>query len=251
MARKRNEEKEEEFIGFGDQEIYQELKSVVNKQIPNSAFILGDDDAPNIVNDFISLGSYQLDTIISNKADKGGAPVGRITEISGLNSSGKSLIAIEACRATQRKNGICLYIDTENATSLEWLVNLGLDPKRLVYIQVQTTEEVFQTVESVVGHLLEKYKGKKTRPIITIIWDSVAQTSTQAENEGSYSDMQMASQAKVIGKGIRKITQFLGASNVCFIILNQLKMKMNVPNKYSDPYCVDPYTTEIEILCHQ
>ena len=236
--------KEEEFLSAIDDDLFSDLKSSINKEIPNSAFILGDDDAPTDVKEYVSSGSYQLDTLISNKESGGGFPVGRVTEISGLESSGKSLLAIEACRDTQKKGGICIYIDTENATDLSFLVNMGLNPKRLIYVQVPTTEEVFQVIEKTVERITEKYKSKKNRPIVTVIWDSLAQTSTQAEIEGSYSDMQYASQAKVIGKGMRKIVQFLGASNVCFIILNQLKYKIGVV--FGDPLCVHP-ETEIQL----
>lgn len=225
--------KEDDVLNAIDDELFSDLKSAINKEIPNSAFILGDDEAPTDVKEYVSSGSYQLDTLISNKESGGGFPVGRVTEITGLEASGKSLLAIEACRDTQKKGGICIYIDTENATDLTFLVNMGLNPKRLIYVQVPTTEEVFQVIEKTVERITEKYKSKKNRPIVTVIWDSLAQTSTQAEVEGGYGDMQYASQAKVIGKGMRKIVQFLGASNVCFIILNQLKYKIGVV--FGDP----------------
>lgn len=216
-----------DMIDIGD-DIHRELKEAINKQVAGSAFILGDDDTPTDVNEWISTGSYQLDSLISNRPDVGGFPVGRISEVSGFESSGKSLIAIEACKDTQKKGGIVVYIDTESATSIPFLENMGIDPRRLVYVQVPTTEEVFETVQAVVDKIREKYKGKKKKPIITIIWDSVAQTSTLAEVEGEFSDQQYASQAKVIGKALRKTVQYLAASNVCFIALNQLKYKIGV-----------------------
>lgn len=232
-----------DMIDIGD-DIHRELKEAINKQVAGSAFILGDDDTPTDVNEWISTGSYQLDSLISNRPDVGGFPVGRISEVSGFESSGKSLIAIEACKDTQKKGGIVVYIDTESATSIPFLENMGIDPRRLVYVQVPTTEEVFETVQAVVDKIREKYKGKKKKPIITIIWDSVAQTSTLAEVEGEFSDQQYASQAKVIGKALRKTVQYLAASNVCFIALNQLKYKIGVV--FGNPLCVHP-ETEIEL----
>ena len=99
------------------------LADSINKQFKGqnykSAFFLdGDDDAPTNVNEWVSTGCSMLDLAISNRPD-GGFPVGRITEITGLEASGKSLLAAHTLAETQKKGGLAVYIDTESASSAE------------------------------------------------------------------------------------------------------------------------------------
>ena len=114
------------------------------------AYNLKTDESPTHVKRWISTGSKQLDYIISNQRD-GGLPEGRIVEIFGPPSIGKSHIAIQIARSTQRMGGIVVYIDTENATSVENLSLLGVDiSKRFVYVDTHCTEEVMSIAESTI-----------------------------------------------------------------------------------------------------
>jgi hypothetical protein len=107
-----------------------ELIKQINKEAGNKiAFNLGTDEAPTTVKRWISTGSKQLDYIISNRRG-GGVAEGRIVEIQGPPSSGKSHIAYEIAKSTQKMNGIVVYIDTENATSVENLEGLGIDIRK-------------------------------------------------------------------------------------------------------------------------
>ena len=103
------------------------LADSINKQFKGqnykSAFFLaGDDDAPTNVNEWVSTGCSMLDLAISNRPN-GGFPVGRITEITGLEASGKSLLAAHTLAETQKKGGLAVYIDTESASSAEFLTD--------------------------------------------------------------------------------------------------------------------------------
>lgn len=208
-----------------------ELIKSLNKEIGTRvAFNLSFDEAPTLVKRWISTGSRQLDYIISGKRN-GGVPEGRLTEISGLPSIGKSHIAFQLCRSVQKMGGLVIYIDTENAVPLDKLQHMGIDvSKRFVYCDTHCTEEVFAIMESTI--LKVKSLVSKDIPIL-IVWDSVAATSPKAELEGDYDKDTIGLQARVIAKGMRKIIGVIGQNNVTLVCLNQLKTKIGV--MFGDP----------------
>jgi recombination protein RecA len=193
------------------------------------AYNLAYDESPTHVKRWISTGSKQLDYIISNRA-AGGLPEGRIVEIFGPPSIGKSHIAIQIARSTQLLGGIVVYIDTENATSVENLGLLGVDiSRRFVYVDTHCTEEVLSIAEATIM----KAKAMDKDVPITIIWDSVAASSPKAELVGDYDKETIGLQARAISKGMRKITGVIANQNVLFVILNQIRTKIGV--MYGDP----------------
>jgi recombination protein RecA len=193
------------------------------------AFNLSMDDAPTNIKRWISTGSQQLDFIIANKLG-GGLPEGRVIELQGPTSSGKSHIAFEAAKDTQKKGGIVAYIDTENATNLDNLQTLGIDvTKRFVFCQTACTEEIFSIIESTIVKARAMIKDVP----VTIIWDSVAASSPKAELEGDYDQNTIGLQARVLGKGMRKIVNIIGNQNVTLLLINQQRMKIG---------CVTPDT---------
>jgi recombination protein RecA len=184
------------------------------------AYNLSEDEAPTIVKRWIDTGSIQLNYAIRN-AMGGGYPEGRIIEISGLPSSGKSHLAYHAAAVTQSLGGLVVYVDTENATPIQKLKHMGIDiSKRFVYCDTHCTEEVFAIIESTI--IKAKQIIDKNVPIL-VIWDSVAATSPKAELEGDYDQNTMGLQARVLGKGFRKITGVIGQNNVTLICINQLR----------------------------
>lgn len=204
------------------------LVTDLNKQLGEVAYNLGSGQSPTDVTDFVSTGSVLLDTIISNKT-KGGFPVGRISEIVGEEATGKSLISLHAIKNTQQQGGVGILIDTENATSVDLLKKIGVDTEKLVYLQLGTVEEVFEAMERIITKIREKNDDR----LVTIVWDSVAATSTKAEVEGDYGDHTIGLAARMIAQGLRKITQFIGKMNVCMIFCNQMKFKIGV--MFGDP----------------
>ena len=207
-----------------------DLIKSLNKEAGNRvAYNLAFDESPTHVKRWISTGSKQLDYIISNRRN-GGLPEGRIIEIFGPPSIGKSHIAIQIARSTQQMGGIVVYIDTENATSVENLALLGVDiMKRFVYVDTHCTEEVLSIAESTI---LKAKAMDKDLPV-TIIWDSVAATSPKAELVGDYDKESIGLQARAISKGMRKITGIISNQNVLMICLNQIRTKIGV--MYGDP----------------
>lgn len=194
------------------------------------AFNLSTDSAPTNINRWIGTGSRFLDTVISNKSKNGGLPEGRIIELQGNPSCGKSMIAYEIAKNTQKMGGIVCYIDTENATSLDHLKNIGLDvSKRFVFIQETCTEDILAIIESTI---LKARAMTKDIPV-TIIWDSVSQSSPKAEIEGDYDQNTIGLQARVLGKGMRKIAGLIGNQKILLVLVSQLRIKIGV--SYGDP----------------
>ena len=214
----------------GTNDFTDDLIQSLNKEHGSKvAYNLAYDTSPTHVNRWISTGSRQLDYIIANRTG-GGLPEGRIVEIFGPPSIGKSHIAIQIARSTQRMGGIVVYIDTENATSVENLGLLGVDiSKRFVYVDTHCTEEVLSIAESTIL----KAKAMDKDVPVTIIWDSVAATSPKAELIGDYDKESIGLQARAISKGMRKITGVIANQNVLMICLNQIRTKIGV--MYGDP----------------
>jgi len=198
----------------------------INKEFGTRvAYNLSEMDAPTVVKRWIDTGSIQINYAIRN-ATGGGYPEGRIIEISGAPSIGKSHLAYHAAAITQKMGGLVVYIDTENATPVAKLATMGIDVrKRFVYCDSHCTEEVFSIIESTV--LKAKQIIEKNVPIL-VIWDSVAATSPKAELDGEYEDNTIGLQARVISKGMRKLTGVIGHNNVTLLILNQLRTSIGV-----------------------
>ena len=158
MAKKKKAEESKTSDFTGD------LIKALNKEHGSRvAYNLAVDDSPTHVHRWISTGSSQLDYIIRG-APGGGFPESRIVEVFGPPSIGKSHIAIQACRSTQEAGGIVVYIDTENATSIENLNSLGIDiKKRFVYVDTHCTEDVLAVAEKTILRAKEMDKDVSER----------------------------------------------------------------------------------------
>lgn len=212
-------------------DMMKDLITSINKEFGTRvAYNLSEMDAPTIVKRWIDTGSIQLNYAIRNAVD-GGYPEGRIIEISGPPSSGKSHLAYHAAAVAQKMGGLVVYVDTENATPVQKLADMGIDvKKRFVYCDSHMTEEVFSIIESTITKA--KQIIEKNVPIV-VIWDSVAATSPKAELDGEYEDNTIGLQARVISKGMRKITGVIGQNNVTLLCINQIRDKIGV--MYGDP----------------
>ncbi|WWT39338.1 RecA RecA/RadA recombinase [Microcystis phage Mel-JY01] len=194
-------------------------------------FLDGDDDAPTIAKEFVSSGSSILDLIISNRKH-GGFPVGRISEISGLEQSGKSLLAAHILLNTQRAGGLGVFIDTEMATSKEYMEAIGINLKELLHIPLETVEDVFETIDIIIARVRKQNKNR----LVTIVVDSVAGVSTKTEMEADFDkDGYATAKSIIISKAMRKITNEIGREKICLIFTNQLRQKLNAM-PFSDPW---------------
>lgn len=189
-----------------------------------------DIDNPTEIREWISTGSTLLDYVISNRRD-GGVPVGKLTELSGEEASGKSLVCMHLAAECQRRGGIVVYIDTENAINPEFATQIGVDLTKLVYLQPGTCEEVWGSIERLIVSIRQKAKSK----LVLIIWDGIAATPTQKEIEGEQTlgmDAQLE-KSKVLSKMLRVIMQPVGKERIALVFTNQLKTKIG--SMYGDP----------------
>jgi len=214
-------------------ELTSSLIKDINKEFGmRVAYNLGETEAPTTVKRWLDTGSIQLNYAIRNEAG-GGYPEGRIIEITGAPSIGKSHLAYHAAAVTQALGGIVVYIDTENATPVEKLGKMGINVKQgFVYCDTHCTEEVFQIIESLILKAKVAMSKGKDRPFL-VVWDSVAASSPKAELEGDYDKDTIGLQARVISKGMRKMTGVIGQNNVTLLCLNQLRTAIGVT--HGDP----------------
>jgi len=211
----------------------QKLQDSLNAKFKGTkvAYFLGGDEwTPADLDEWIKTGSSILDIAISNRPD-GGFPVGRIIEITGLEASGKSLLAAHALASTQRAGGVGVFIDTENAVSEEFLTAIGVDIQSLLYVQLDTVEDIYEAITNIVSNIRETNKDR----LVTIVVDSMAAASTKIEMESDFDkDGWATSKAIINSKAMRKITQLIGRQRICLIFTNQLREKLGV--MYGDPY---------------
>ena len=194
------------------------------------AFFLDSDEAPTNVEGWISTGAAMLDVAISNRP-YGGLPIGRITEITGLEQSGKSLLSAHLLAETQRQGGVAVMIDTETAVSREFLEAIGVDVSKLLYVSADSVEQIFEFTETII----EKVRTTQKDKIVTIVVDSVAAASTKNELKADYDkDGYATDKAIIISKAMRKITNMIGRQKVTLVFTNQLRQKMNA--MFGDPW---------------
>jgi recombination protein RecA len=205
------------------------LADSINKQFKGQAlktafFLEGDADSPSNVSEWISSGCDMLDLAISNRPN-GGFPVGRITEVTGLEASGKSLLVSHVAAETQKKGGLAVYIDTEAASSAEFMSAIGIDLKSMLYVPLETVEEIFETIETIVEQVRKSDKDR----LVTIIVDSIMGASTKIEMAAEYDkDGYATSKSIILSKAMRKVTNWIARERICLIMTNQLRTKLGV-----------------------
>jgi recombination protein RecA len=193
-------------------------------------FLDGSQETPTDIKEFISTGSTMLDLAISNRPD-GGIAVGRITELNGLESSGKSLVGAHLLAETQKRGGVAVYIDTETAVSEEFLGVIGVDMNKMLYLHLETAEDIFEAIEEIVTKVRESDKDR----LVTILVDSLAAATTKVELNADFDkDGWATSKAIIISKALRKITQMIGRQRVALVFTNQLRVKLGA--MFGDPY---------------
>jgi recombination protein RecA len=151
--------------------------------------------------------------------------------LNGLEGSGKSLIGAHILANTQKQGGIAVYIDTESAVSTEFLEAIGMDASKMLYVQLETVEEIFEAIENIITKIRESDQDR----MVTIMVDSLAAASTKVEMEADFEkDGWATSKAIIISKAMRKITQMVARQQVALIFTNQLRQKLGV--MFGDPW---------------
>ena len=178
---------------------------------------LGADSSLNI--EAIHTGSLSLDIALG----VGGLPRGRIVEIFGPESSGKTTVALHVVAEAQKAGGEAAYIDVEHALDPVYMMNLGINLDTLLVSQPDTGEQALEIAEALA----------RSNAIDVIVIDSVAAMTTQAEIEGEMGDSHVGMQARLMSQGLRKLTSVISKSNCVGIFINQLREKIGV--MYGNP----------------
>ena len=171
--------------------------------------------------DVIPTGSITLDTALGIN----GLPKGRVVEIYGPESSGKTTLAIHAIAEVQKQGGIAAFIDAEHAFDRFYAENLGVDTENLLISQPDNGEQALEITENLI----------RSGAIDLIVVDSVAGATTAVEVEADYSkDGWATSKAIILSKAMRKVTQMVGRQRIALIFTNQLRQKLGV--MFGDPW---------------
>ncbi len=188
--------------------------SQLEKQFGRGTLVrLGDDSFKDGV-EAISTGSLSLDIATGI----GGLPRGRVVEVFGPESSGKTTLALHVVASAQRSGGIACYIDAEHALDPTFAGKIGVDIDNLLVSQPDTAEQALEICESLV----------RSNAVDVIVVDSVAALVPKAEVEGEMGDMQVGLQARLMSQALRKLTAIISRSKTLVIFINQIREKIGV-----------------------
>ncbi len=171
---------------------------------------LGDKDIEPI--DSISTGSLGLDMALGI----GGIPKGRIIEVYGPESSGKTTLALQCIASAQKEGSICAFIDAEHALDVTYAKNLGVDVDNLLVSQPDFGEQALEVLETLT----------RSGAVDLIVIDSVAALTPKTEIEGDMGDTHVGLQARLMSQALRKLTAILHKMNTTVIFINQIRMKI-------------------------
>ncbi|MFA6459577.1 MAG: recombinase RecA [Candidatus Paceibacterota bacterium] len=193
-------------------EIEDTIRSIQSKFGEGAIMKLG--DAPKVDIDVIPTGSIGLDMALG----VGGVPRGRMIEIFGPESSGKTTLALHIVAEAQKKGGVCAYIDAEHAMDPDYASKLGVNIKELLISQPDNGEQALEITESLIR------SGK----IDVVVIDSVAALTPRDEIEGDMGQSHVGKQARLMSQALRKITAIVHNSKTVVIFINQIRMQIGI-----------------------
>jgi recombination protein RecA len=205
--------KKEEINNISKLEALQETIKKIEKEYGSGA-VMRLDEAPVLDIDVIPSGSLTLDIALG----VGGYPRGRIIEIYGPESSGKTTLAIHAIAEANKMGEMCAMIDAEHAFDRNYAANLGVDMSKLYVAQPDNGEQALEIAEKLIS----------SGSMAVVVIDSVAALTPKAEIEGDMGDSRMGLQARLMSQALRKITSIVSKTNTCVIFINQLREKVGV-----------------------
>lgn len=210
LKKKDKEKKEDKTVGMAVLE--DTLKSIQTKFGEGAIMKFG--DSPKVDVNVIPTGSIGLDMALG----VGGIPRGRIIEIFGPESSGKTTLSLHIVAEAQKKGGVCAYIDAEHAMDPEYTKKLGVNINNLLISQPDNGEQALEIVESLV----------RTGKIDVIVIDSVAALTPKDEIEGDMGAYHVGKQARLMSQALRKLTAIVARSKTVVIFINQIRMQIGV-----------------------
>ena len=207
-----------------------DVRSLLNKKAGRTIAHNLNEANPTEVREWIATGSRWLDSIIC-KGNLAGIPVGKIVEIAGLEATGKSFLAAQIAANAQKMGINVAYFDSESAIDPSFLERAGCDLNTLMYIQAESVEFVLETIEELLS------SGHKW----LFVWDSLALTPSNGDVEGDFNPLSsMAEKARILSKGMSKLTVPIANAEATFLVLNQLKT--NITRSPSEALTT-PYVT--------
>ena len=208
----------------------EEMRRLINKKAGHEVAHSLTDENPTEVKEWIPTGSRWLDSIIC-KGKLAGIPVGKISEIAGLEATGKSYMATQIAANAQKMGIDVVYFDSESAIDPAFLQKAGCDLERMMYVQAESVEFVLETIEELLS------SDNKW----LFIWDSLALTPAMSDIEGDFNPQSsMAVKARILAKGMSKLTVPITNKQATFLVLNQLKT--NITRSPSEALTT-PYVT--------
>jgi len=191
-----------------------QMRDLINKKAGIEVAHNLTEDNPTEVKDWISTGSRWLDSIVC-RGKLAGIPVGKIVEIAGLEATGKSYMAAQIAANAQKQGIDVIYFDSESAIDPGFLQRAGCDLNGLLYVQAASVEFVLETIEELLG-------SNDNRMLF--VWDSLALTPAISDVEGDFNPLSsMAVKARILAKGMSKLTVPIANKQCTFLVLNQLK----------------------------
>ena len=192
----------------------EQVLTQIEKQYGKGAIMKLGDDVKDMAIEVIPTGCLSLDIALGT----GGVPRGRIIEIYGPESSGKTTVALHIIAQTQKLGGIAAFIDAEHALDPSYAANLGVDLDNLYVSQPDTGEQALDITDSLV----------RSGAVDLIVIDSVAALTPKAEIEGDMGDSHVGLQARLMSQALRKLTAITNKSKTCVVFINQLREKVGV-----------------------
>lgn len=219
MAEKRNLPRVERVLGDERKKALSAALSQIEKQFGKGSIMRMGDKTFNEDIEVVSTGSLGLDLALGI----GGLPRGRIIEIYGPESSGKTTLALHVVSEMQKKGGTCAFIDAEHALDIQYAQHLGVDLNDLLISQPDTGEQALEICDALV----------RSGSVDMIVIDSVAALTPQAEIEGEMGEALPGLQARLMSQALRKLTSSIKRTNTLVIFINQIRMKIGV--SYGNP----------------
>ena len=214
MAKEKERKPTVEEVTDGSELALTSAIDAINKQFGKGAIMRLDKDSPIEDVEFIPTGSFGLD----NALGVGGVPRGRIIEIFGPESSGKTTLSLQVIAEAQKNGCTAAFIDAEHALDMAYAKRLGVDPNKLLMAQPDSGEQALEIVETLV----------RSGSVAIIVVDSVAALTPLAEINGEMGDSHMGLQARLMSQALRKLTAITSKSNTTIIFVNQLRQKIGV-----------------------
>lgn len=206
------------------------VRKGINDKLKDDIAFIAIEDSISDVDTFVSTGCTELDIKCAN-GPNGGIPITKITEITGQEGTGKSLMAMHIMANAQKMGGLAVYIDPEHGLNTDFARQIGLTVEDIIHVLPTSMEDVFITVNEICQHLEEEQvaaKKEKRDPehkFVVVVWDSIAATPTKHDRDGENPDpsSSIGVKARILSKNIPMWLNYASKYKIGFVLVNQLR----------------------------